>query len=158
MKDFFKGFVYAGRGLAYCVKNERNFRVHMCFTAYMFGFLCFMDFFEISRAEFGVLLGLCGLVLALEAVNTALERAVDLETSEKSELARVAKDAAAGAVLIAAIFSVIAGIVIMYQPAAFSAMFAYYKSHPGMLAILAVTIIISVLFVFLPSAKKEKNK
>ena len=63
MKDFLKGFVYAGRGVVYCLVKERNMRIHLCFTAYMFGFLTLYDFFEISNAEYGVLLALCALVL-----------------------------------------------------------------------------------------------
>ncbi|MBR0112785.1 MAG: diacylglycerol kinase family protein [Clostridia bacterium] len=158
MKSFLKGFVYAGRGVAYCIANERNFRVHLCFTVYMFCFLRLMDFFVISNAELGVLLALCALVLGFECINTALERAVDLVSSERSELARIAKDTAAGAVLVCAVFAVIAGIVIMYQPEAFSKMYAYYAEHPGMLAILTVSIILSLVFVFLPSYIKEKKK
>ena len=158
MKDFLKGFVYAAKGVVYCVANERNFRVHLCFTIYMFCFLKVMDFFVITNAEIGVLLGLCALVISFECINTALERAVDLVSKEKSELARIAKDTAAGAVLVSAVFAVIAGIVIMYQPEAFSKMFAYYKAHTGMLAILIVSIIASLIFVFLPSYLKEKKK
>jgi diacylglycerol kinase (ATP) len=158
MKDFLKGFVYAYRGVVFCIKNERNFRIHMCFTAYMFCFLKVMDFFGITNAELGVLLALCALVLSFECINTALERAVDLVSKEKSELAAVAKDAAAGAVLVSAVFAVIAGIVIMYQPEAFSKMYAYYAEHHGMLAVLIVSIIVSLVFVFLPHYFKEKKQ
>ena len=48
MKSFLKGFVYAGRGIAYCIARERNMRIHLTFTVYMFGFLTVFDFFEIS--------------------------------------------------------------------------------------------------------------
>ncbi len=158
MKSFLKGFVYAGRGIAYCIANERNFRVHTCFVAYMFGFLCLTDFFEITRTQYAVLLALCALVLSLECVNTALERAVDLASEEISPLGKAAKDAAAGAVLVAAVFSVIAGIAIMYQPKAFSAMYEYYASHTGMLILLAASIALALVYVFLPSYLKEKKK
>lgn len=159
MKSFLKGFVYAGKGVYYCFYNERNMRVHLCFTAYMFGFLTVFDFFEVSKAEIAVLLGFCALVLSLEAVNTALERAVNLVTSQEHPLAGAAKDAAAGAVLIAAFFSVIAGLVVMYQPEAFRKMAAYYAENTGMLIILIVSIIFSLVFVFLPAyLKKRKEK
>ena len=157
MKKFLKGFVYAGKGVIYCFRHEMNMRVHLCFTVYMFAFLNFKGFFEISRAEFGVLLALCALVLSLEAVNTALERAVNLVTREENPIAGAAKDAAAGAVLISAIFSVIAGIVIMYQPKAFEALFAYYKTNPLMLCMLIISIILSLMFVFLPGRGKGKK-
>ena len=53
-----------------------------------------------------------GLVMALEMVNTAVEAVVDLVTEERKPLAKLAKDAAAGAVLIAAIMAAIAGMII----------------------------------------------
>ena len=148
MKNFLKGFVYAGRGVAYCLLRERNMRIHLTFTVYMFGFLTVFDFFEVSRTEFAVLVALCALVLSLEAVNTAVERAVDLASESISELARAAKDAAAGAVLISAAASVICGIIILWQPEAFRAMFEYYKTHIAVLAMLAVSIILSLIFIF----------
>ncbi|MBR3621398.1 MAG: diacylglycerol kinase family protein [Clostridia bacterium] len=123
-------------------------RIHLTFTVYMFGFLTVFDFFEVSRTEFAVLVALCALVLSLEAVNTAVERAVDLASENISELARAAKDAAAGAVLISAAASVICGIIILWQPEAFRAMFEYYKTHIALLAVLAVSIILSLIFIF----------
>ena len=58
------------------------------------------------------LLTLFGLAMALEMVNTAVEAVVDLVTEERKPLAKLAKDAAAGAVLIAAIMAAIAGMII----------------------------------------------
>lgn len=58
--------------------------------------------------------GFClfGLVMSLEIVNTAVEAVVDLVTEERKPLAKLAKDAAAGAVLLAAIMAVIAGLIL----------------------------------------------
>lgn len=160
MKKFFRSFIYAFKGVVFCITHEQNMRVHMCFTAWMFGFLKIYDFFEVSRGEFAVLFALCGLVMSLEAVNTAVERAVDLAADGKThELAKIAKDAAAGAVLISALAAVAAGISIMYQPEAFEKMFAYYGENPVMIAVLAVCFAASVGFVFLPGyfMKKKEN-
>lgn len=158
MKDFLKGFVYAGRGIAYCIKKERNMRIHLTFTLYMFGFLTVFDFFEISKIEFAILVAVCGLVMSLEAVNTALERTVDLASDKTSELAKDAKDAAAGAVLISAVAAVIIGIIIMFQPQAFKLMFAYYKSHILVLAILISSIIFSLFFIFHGPQSRQSNE
>ena len=68
--------------------------------------------FKITFVEWGVCFVLFALVLSLELMNTALENVVDLVTEEKKQKAKIAKDAAAGAVLVAAIFSVIIGISI----------------------------------------------
>ena len=59
-----------------------------------------------------VYLTLFGLVMALELVNTSIEAVVDLVTEERKPLAKIAKDTAAGAVLIAAIMAAIIGCVI----------------------------------------------
>ena len=68
--------------------------------------------FHISPIEWCICLTLFGLVMALEMVNTAVEAVVDLVTEERKPLAKLAKDAAAGAVLIAAIMAAIAGMII----------------------------------------------
>ena len=115
---------------------------------YMFGFLGVHDFFTVTRTQLAVLIAVCALVLALEAVNTAVEKAVDLATNEIKKLAKVSKDAAAGAVLIAAIGAVAVGISILYQPDAFRAMFEYYKENIPVLIGFSISFIASVIFVF----------
>ena len=148
MKNLLKSFGYAFKGITYCIAHERNMRIHLCFMAYMFGFLTVHDFFEVSRTQFALLFAVCGLVLALEAVNTAIEKAVDLTTKEMKQLARISKDAAAGAVLIAAIASVAVGISILYQPDAFAKMADYYKENIPVLIGFIISFIASVIFVF----------
>ena len=149
MKSFIKSFGYAFKGIAYCINKERNLRVHLCFLVYMFGFLTVHDFFDVSRTEFAILIAVSALVIALELVNTGIEKAVDVAVGEEIlPFAKASKDAAAGAVLIAAIGAVAVGLVILYQPAAFAAMAEYYTSHIPELILLIVTIAISVVFVF----------
>ena len=67
---------------------------------------------KISAIEWCICMVLFGLVMALEHVNTAVEAVVDMVTEEYHPLAKVAKDTAAGAVLIAAIMAAIAGCII----------------------------------------------
>lgn len=148
MKNLLKSFVYAFRGITYCIAHERNMRIHLCFMVYMFGFLTVHDFFEVSRTQFALLFAVCGMVLALEAVNTAIEKAVDLATKEINPLAKISKDAAAGAVLIAAIGSVAVGISILWQPEAFAKMFEYYKENIPVLIGFIISFIASLIFVF----------
>ena len=68
--------------------------------------------FQISVTEWCICLLLFGLILALELVNTAVEAVVDLVTEERKPLAKIAKDAAAGGVLIAAIMAALIGGII----------------------------------------------
>lgn len=147
MKAFIKGFGYAFRGIAFGVINERNMRFHVSIFIYMMFFLLHYDFFEVSKTQFAILLMMSSLVMAGELFNTGIERAADAATLEKNEFVKIAKDAAAGAVLVLAIFSVAVGIIILYQPSAFTEMFCYFKNNPLYIAVLAVTLILDGIFI-----------
>ena len=157
MKDLAKSFVYAFNGIIVCIKKERNMRIHLTFCAYMFYFLGVHDWFEVSRTQYAILFVISAAVISAELFNTAIERAVDHASTEITERGRIAKDCAAGAVLVFALFSVACGIAILWQPAAFKAMFEYYREHLYFLGILAVCITLSVVFIFkgIPGGKKE---
>lgn len=148
MKKLIKSFGYAFRGITYCLSHERNMRIHLCFMVYMFGFLTVHDFFEVTKTQVAMLVAVCALVLSLEAVNTAVEKAVDLATEEIKSFAKISKDAAAGAVLISAIGAVAVGISILWQPEAFSAMAEYYKENIPVLIGFIISFIASLVFVF----------
>ena len=62
--------------------------------------------------EWCICLGLFGMVMSLELVNTAVESVVDLVTQERKTLAKIAKDTESGEVLIAAIMAAIVGLII----------------------------------------------
>lgn len=156
MKAFIKGFGYAFRGIAFGVINERNMRFHVSIFIYMMFFLLHYDFFEVSKTQFAILLMMSSLVMAGELFNTGIERAADAATLEKNEFVKIAKDAAAGAVLVLAIFSVAVGIIILYQPSAFTEMFCYFKNNPLYIAVLAVTLILDGIFI-LSGPKKIIN-
>ena len=67
---------------------------------------------KISKTEWLICLIFFALVLSLELVNTAVEACVDLVTDEKKPLAKLAKDTAAGAVLVSAIFAAMTGLLL----------------------------------------------
>ena len=104
-----KSFGYAFEGIFTCIRKERNMKIHciMAVLVVIAGIIL-----KLSPVEWCICLGLFGLVMALELVNTAVESVVDLVTSEYKPLAKIAKDTAAGAVLIAAIMAAIAGLII----------------------------------------------
>ncbi len=100
---------HAINGIDYTVCHERNFKIEL-FIAVL---VCILSFiFKVSIIEWVVLLLTIAMVLVLEIVNTSIERCVDLVTKEYSDLAKVAKDAAAGAVFVMSVFSVFIGICI----------------------------------------------
>ncbi|GGR85303.1 diacylglycerol kinase [Deinococcus sedimenti] len=86
---------YAWAGIRHAYRTQANFRIE-CWAA-----LLALGAAGILRAPLAPVALACALVLSLELVNTALEAAVDLVSPERHPLAKVAKDAAAAAVLIA---------------------------------------------------------
>lgn len=105
----YKSFGYAFQGIFNTISTERNIKIH-CVAAILV--TIFGIWLQISKTEWMICFILFGLILALELVNTAVEATVDLFTEERKPLAKKAKDAAAGAVLVAAIFAAVIGILI----------------------------------------------
>lgn len=156
-KKLFMSFVYAFRGIFRTVANERNLRIHITCVIYMISILLFTDWFVLSRTDWAILVACCGLVIGGEIVNTAIENAVNLASKEYTEYGKIAKDAAAGAVLISAITAVIVGFIILFQPEAFKAMYEYFRENVGMLIVLVLSIIPATLFIFFGIPVKKKG-
>ena len=107
--SFLRSFGYAFEGIWACICKERNMKIHCLavISVTLAGTL-----FRISASEWRTCLLLFALVLSLELVNTAVEAVVDLVTEEKKPLAKLAKDAAAGAVLVSAMIAAVTGGII----------------------------------------------
>ncbi|WP_445477804.1 diacylglycerol kinase family protein [Lysinibacillus irui] len=107
-RKYLRSFGYAIEGIITASK-EQNFKSHIVsaiivmFAGYLTG---------LSRIEWYIVLLLIALMFALEMINTAIERVVDLASPEIHPLAKQAKDIAAGAVLVFALFSAIIGLLI----------------------------------------------
>lgn len=104
-----KSFQYAWTGVITGVRKERNLKFHVAagLAVVICGVLT-----GLSRTEWIIIVLLIGGMLALELMNTAIERTVDLVTKEYHPLAKQAKDLAAGAVLIYAVASAIIGCIL----------------------------------------------
>jgi undecaprenol kinase/diacylglycerol kinase (ATP) len=106
----FQFIFYALQGIWFGIRNERNFKIHcfgllfMIFTAYYFHF---------TKLEWVVCILSATLVLSLELVNTSIEKSLDLLHPQKHPLVKIAKDCAAGSVLIASTAALIIWIMIM---------------------------------------------
>ena len=104
-----QSFRSALEGIANVFRDERNFKIHALFAC---GACAAAILLKIESRDF-LIIGLAiTLVIAAELVNTAVEKVVDIKTTARDPLAKAAKDAAAGAVLAAAVFSVVAGCAI----------------------------------------------
>lgn len=109
MNKFFKGFYHAFEGIKYAFQTQVNMRFHVIVAVIviMLGVV-----FKLSVIEWSFIALAITLVLSAELFNTAIESLTDLATQEIHPLAKVAKDCAAAAVLLMAIFAVvIAGLV-----------------------------------------------
>jgi len=102
-------FKYAFEGIITTIKEERNMFIHFLIAIIV---VITGVYVRLSLNEWLICLLLFALVFSLELINTAIENTVDLVTTKKNKKAKIAKDAAAGAVLIAAIFASIIGIII----------------------------------------------
>lgn len=107
-----KSFNYAVEGIIYTLKKEANMKIHF-FIAFIV--LLSSLFFNFSRIEFVMLIFTISLVMITEMINTAVEKTIDMYTDKFHPLAKIAKDVAAGAVLIASINSIIVAYLLFFD-------------------------------------------
>jgi len=109
--DLLKSFNNAIRGILQSVIKERNIRIHLFAAA---GVILLSLALGVSRTEFILLLFCIALVITCEMLNTGLELTLDIIYEELHHKVKMAKDIAAGAVLVASIFAALAGYLILY--------------------------------------------
>ncbi|OFW57440.1 MAG: diacylglycerol kinase [Actinobacteria bacterium RBG_16_64_13] len=95
-----QSFNHAFQGLVHAVRRERNMRFHLAVAVVV---LIVSIFLNLSKLELAAVLVAITFVLVAELVNSAIETVVDIVTDEFDPRAKIAKDVAAGAVLVAAI-------------------------------------------------------
>ncbi|MEA4975086.1 MAG: diacylglycerol kinase family protein [Paludibacter sp.] len=109
MKRRIHSFKHAIRGIRMVIKSEKNMQIHLVVAVLV---VLAGWFFDITTTEWMLCLLCFGLVFGAEMVNTSIENIVDLVSPKKHELAGRAKDMAAGAVLISALFAACVGLII----------------------------------------------
>ncbi|WP_160686185.1 diacylglycerol kinase [Clostridium sp. C2-6-12] len=112
VKKTLESFNNAITGIIDTVRTERNMKIHLIAAV---GVLIASFFFDISKFEFLILAVTITMVIAAELINTAIEAAIDMTTNYYHPLAKVAKNAAAGAVLVTAISAVLVGYIIFWD-------------------------------------------
>lgn len=111
--DLLTSFKHAFAGLWHVLRTQRNVRIHLTVAVVVVAVGLGLG---LSWTEWAIIALTIGLVLVAEAFNTVVEAAVDLVTAEYHPLARVAKDVAAGAVLLMAVTAVVVGLLILGPP------------------------------------------
>lgn len=150
---FARGFVYAWNGIRAAVKEERNFRFHLGAAFYAFVAAYWAGLSAVETA----LIALCvAAVMALELMNSAVERAVDKPDTTHWWTAGAAKDMAAGAVLVMAIGTVIVAVC-LFGPrlgALWAAFTARWTRPVGIL----LSLLIFSKFIFQSSNSTQKGE
>ncbi|AOK89075.1 diacylglycerol kinase family protein [Paenibacillus sp. SEL3] len=106
-------FRYAAEGVMYALRTQVNMRIHVAVALLV---IVAGLTLHISRLDWLFVCVAIAIVIVAELFNTAVEAAVDLISPDIHPLAKAAKDTAAGAVLLAAVFAVIIGIFVFYRP------------------------------------------
>lgn len=148
-------FNYAVSGIITAIKTEKSMRVHYSIAVIV---LLSSLFFDFNRTEFLLLLFAVSLVVISEMINTAIERTIDLITKEFHPLARLVKDVAAGAVLIATINSLIVGYLLFFERLTSLSELVIFKIKRSPIHLTFVALILVVLITIGLKAKYSKGK
>ena len=102
-------FIYAFSGIKTAIKNEPNFKFQLivAFLTLALGY-----YLQLSTTEFAILILVICIVLVLELINTALEALIDISSPNIQPKAKIAKDVAAASVLVAALTSILIGVLL----------------------------------------------
>lgn len=106
-------FNHAIEGVVYAIRTQRNMRIHVgaAITAIIVSLLL-----GVGREGFLAIVFAIGIVFIAELLNTAIESAVDVATDQYSPEAKIAKDVAAGAVLVASTLAIVIAYLALYDP------------------------------------------
>jgi diacylglycerol kinase (ATP) len=107
-----QSFNYAISGVVYAFRTQRNMKIHFGVAIMVLAISLFMDF---SRVELLILFFTISLVMITEMINTSIEASIDIMTREYNQLAKIAKNVAAGAVLISAINAVVVAYLLFFD-------------------------------------------
>jgi diacylglycerol kinase (ATP) len=105
-----QSFNYAFQGLVAAVRHQRNMRVHLVLA---FAVLLVSIFLNLSRLQLVMVIMAVAFVFITELINSAIEAVVDMVTDQFDPRAKVAKDMAAGAVLVSAINALIVAYLVL---------------------------------------------
>ncbi|MBW3541469.1 MAG: diacylglycerol kinase family protein [Planctomycetes bacterium] len=112
-RSLLHSFQCAFAGVWYVLRTQRNARIHVALAAAVVALAAWL---AVSPAQWAVLTLAIGLVFAAEMANTAAEALVDLATPQHHPLAKVAKDVAAGMVLVVSGAAAVVGVLVLGIP------------------------------------------
>jgi diacylglycerol kinase (ATP) len=147
VKKLVDSFNYAIEGIIYSIRTQRNMRIHMI-VALLVLTACF--FYDLSKMELLIITITITIVMVSEMINTAVECAIDATTNYYHPLAKIAKNVAAGGVLITAINALFVAYIIFYDrvlPFSIIMMSKIKNSSPHMIFLMLVVVSIATVVV-----------
>lgn len=156
--NFFASFRYAGRGVWRSLREQRNLRIHASLALFVTGLAWLLN---LTRLDWILVIFAMALVLSLELVNTGIESLVDLASPGYHPLAGAAKDAAAGAVLVAALGTAVLGGIIFTPYLEYFGPHFMVRWHENSTLVLLWCIGLALsyvlLWIFVPSRKDSEG-
>lgn len=143
-RNFIESFLCAVSGFFHALYSERNLRFHSVVTVLV---VIFALHFGLNKLEWAVLVLAITFVLVCELINTAVENAVDTATREFSVTAKIAKDVAAGAVLVSAVSAVIIGFILFFDIRRITVTLHSIIVNPLSLVLTVITLLFGGFFV-----------
>lgn len=145
-RSILDSFNYAFDGIVYAFKTQPNMRIHFLVATLV---LIASLIFKLTKLEILMLFLTISFVLVAEMINTAIEAAIDLVTQDYHPIAAIAKNVAAGAVLVASTVSVIVGYLIFYPKfdSTIPRVVENLKRTPAYLSLVAVLLTITLVII-----------
>lgn len=139
-----RSFRYAFAGLLYALKTQRNMRIHFSAAVLVIAFGCF---YGLAAVEWVALGFTVTFVIVCEMFNTAVENAVDVATDTYHDKAKIAKDVAAGAVLMSALLALAVAVLLFCDAARLGAALTLIFSNGWYIGGFITAIILAVCWV-----------
>ena len=140
-----QSFQDAFRGIADCVKMERNMRIHITVCFYIVVCACFIG---LERGEFAALFLAIGAVISAEMFNTSIEKLCDFNQKNFNYHIKIIKDISAGAVLVSAFVAACVGFAILFRPELWNFLVMVVNT-PQLFLLFLVTLVLAVIFIFI---------
>lgn len=144
MKHQINSFKVAFKGIWYVIKSESHLRFHIIAGLYV---IFFSFFYPLTKTQWGIIILLISSVITAEIFNTAIEEVCNLNTQSYDPVVKIAKDVAAGAVLILTVAAVAVAFMFYFDLAVIRNIISFFLSSPLLLILLILSFVISVLFV-----------
>lgn len=154
VRGIVKSFDFALRGLRFCILNERNMRIHLVALSIV---IYFAAIYGLTTDEWAILLIASVLVLVCEMINTAIEALVNLGTSAYDNVARVAKDVAAGAVFLTAVMALAVGGFLFIRPERLAVLAETLYHQPALFLPFVLLLIAGPFFIIFGSKLKRQK-